>query len=274
MPPSCAWAAGSAATATAIPFVTADDAAPDLALQAETALRFYLDEVHELGAELSLSDACVAVSDELQRSGRRVRRTARRIARTSPIGAPSLGIYARLAATARALDQRRSAACAHAARRRALCATPASSGPTSNVIDASLQAQRLGRSGAAGACVALRRAVDVFGFHLATLDLRQNSDVHEAVVARAARGRARPARDYAELTEDDARRAAAGRARARRGRSRLAHLAYSEDATAASWRSSTPRDECAERYGRAAFRNCIISKAETRLATCWRWRCC
>ena len=29
----------------------------------------------------------------------------------------------------------------------------------------------------------LRRAVDVFGFHLASLDLRQNSDVHERVIA-------------------------------------------------------------------------------------------
>src|SRR5204863_9438205 len=29
----------------------------------------------------------------------------------------------------------------------------------------------------------LRRAVDVFGFHLASVDLRQNSDVHERVVA-------------------------------------------------------------------------------------------
>ena len=29
----------------------------------------------------------------------------------------------------------------------------------------------------------MRRAVDVFGFHLAVLDMRQNSDVHEEVVA-------------------------------------------------------------------------------------------
>ena len=27
------------------------------------------------------------------------------------------------------------------------------------------------------------RAVETFGFHLATLDLRQNADVHERVVA-------------------------------------------------------------------------------------------
>ncbi len=46
----------------------------------------------------------------------------------------------------------------------------------------------------------LRRAVDVFGFHLAALDLRQNSDVHEAVVAELL-ARARVAADYAALDE-------------------------------------------------------------------------
>jgi phosphoenolpyruvate carboxylase len=44
----------------------------------------------------------------------------------------------------------------------------------------------------------LRRSVDVFGFHLATLDLRQNSDVHESVVAELlARAGVHP--DYAAL---------------------------------------------------------------------------
>jgi len=33
------------------------------------------------------------------------------------------------------------------------------------------------------ACTRLIRAVDVFGFHLATVDLRQSSDKHEEVVA-------------------------------------------------------------------------------------------
>ena len=40
----------------------------------------------------------------------------------------------------------------------------------------------------------LRRAVDVFGFHLASLDLRQNSDVHRARDRRAASRRPSPAR--------------------------------------------------------------------------------
>ena len=36
---------------------------------------------------------------------------------------------------------------------------------------------------AGGALARLIRAVETFGFHLATLDLRQNSDVHARVVA-------------------------------------------------------------------------------------------
>jgi phosphoenolpyruvate carboxylase len=46
----------------------------------------------------------------------------------------------------------------------------------------------------------LIEAVDVFGFHLATIDLRQNSDVHEACVAELLKG-AQVADDYLALNE-------------------------------------------------------------------------
>ena len=47
----------------------------------------------------------------------------------------------------------------------------------------------------------LIRAVEVFGFHLATVDLRQSSDKHEAVVAELlATARIEP--DYAALAEE------------------------------------------------------------------------
>ena len=46
----------------------------------------------------------------------------------------------------------------------------------------------------------LRRAVSVFGFHLAAVDLRQNSDVHERVVAELFSA-ARPDIDYLSLDE-------------------------------------------------------------------------
>ena len=51
------------------------------------------------------------------------------------------------------------------------------------MLQQSLQAEsRLG-GGSGGALARLSRAVETFGFHLAALDLRQNSDVHERVVA-------------------------------------------------------------------------------------------
>jgi phosphoenolpyruvate carboxylase len=49
------------------------------------------------------------------------------------------------------------------------------------------------------------RAVQVFGFHLATLDLRQSSDQHEAVVAELLRV-ARLEPDYSALDETRAAR--------------------------------------------------------------------
>src|SRR5262249_13200397 len=46
----------------------------------------------------------------------------------------------------------------------------------------------------------LRRAVDVFGYYLASLDLRQNSDVHERVIAELAKV-VSVAPDYLSLPE-------------------------------------------------------------------------
>ena len=55
----------------------------------------------------------------------------------------------------------------------------------------------------------LKRAVQVFGFHLATVDLRQSSDKHEAVIAEMLKV-ARVEADYAALDEDARRALPAG----------------------------------------------------------------
>ncbi|MFX8347057.1 phosphoenolpyruvate carboxylase, partial [Acinetobacter baumannii] len=47
----------------------------------------------------------------------------------------------------------------------------------------------------------LRRAVDCFGFHLARLDIRQNSTVHERTVAELI-DTAMPGMSYMALSED------------------------------------------------------------------------
>ena len=47
----------------------------------------------------------------------------------------------------------------------------------------------------------LRRAADIVGFHLASLDMRQSSDVHERVLAELF-AKAGAAPDYAGLDEE------------------------------------------------------------------------
>ena len=84
-------------------------------------------------------------------------------------------------------DRARTRSCRRAApaarRRRRLTRTSRSSPPISTIIAQLARERTAARSSRAGGCGRCRRAVDVFGFHLAPLDLRQNSDVHERTVA-------------------------------------------------------------------------------------------
>ncbi|HEV7873393.1 MAG TPA: phosphoenolpyruvate carboxylase, partial [Enterovirga sp.] len=179
------------------PFVTADVLQQTVRLHAGTALRYYLAEVHALGAELSLSSTVVAISDEL-----------RALADASPDHSPHRelepyrraisGIYARLAATARHLagsvvaiaPAAEAAPYRHAAEFRS----------DLDVIDASLRANGSGIL-AGGRLRRLRRAADCFGFHLATLDLRQSSSIHEEVVAELLEA-VTPSLGYRDMDED------------------------------------------------------------------------
>src|SRR3954451_16413418 len=68
-----------------------------------------------------------------------------------------------------------------------------------DVIDAALRGHGA-QAVANGRLAALRGAVETFGFHLATVDLRQNSVVHEAVVAELLRA-AGACADYMALDE-------------------------------------------------------------------------
>ena len=85
--PSSAWATGSAATATATRTSAPRRCAWRCARQTETALRFYLTEVHELGAELSISAHAGAGDAGDAGAGRRARPTTTSTAATSPTGA-------------------------------------------------------------------------------------------------------------------------------------------------------------------------------------------
>jgi phosphoenolpyruvate carboxylase len=85
------------------PFVTEGVLRATLRAQSSRALKFYLDEVHKLGGELSLDSTLVPVSDALAAlAARSPDRSANR--RDEPYRRAITGIYARLAATARVLN--------------------------------------------------------------------------------------------------------------------------------------------------------------------------
>ncbi|WP_334393142.1 phosphoenolpyruvate carboxylase [Bradyrhizobium sp. AZCC 2262] len=178
------------------PFVTADVMRGTLRLQSSRVMNFYLEELHVLGSELSLAAHLADVSDEL-------RALAGRSPDTSPhrSGEPYRlavsGIYARLTATAVRLE-------VETTRRPVGQAAPYASvkefKADLDVLERSLIANNSGVI-ARGRLRSLRRAVDCFGFHLARLDIRQNSAVHERTVAELLDA-ATPGTSYLALGEE------------------------------------------------------------------------
>ena len=180
------------------PFVTADALRQTARLHSCCALRFYLDELHQLGGELSLSTRVVGVSQELDALAKRSPDPSPHFAE-EPYRCAISGIYARVAATLRQLDDA-------AAPRAPVGDAPAYGSAHElkedlDVIDRSLAANR-SRILARGRLRLLRRAVECFGFHLAGIDLRQNSAVHERTIAELFEA-ASPGTGYLNLAEGE-----------------------------------------------------------------------
>jgi phosphoenolpyruvate carboxylase len=180
------------------PNVTAQTLELAVRQQAEVVLRHHLTQIHALGHDLSLSAMLLPVSSDLQalaeRSGDH---NAHR--QDEPYRRALIGLYARLAATLKTLTGQDAA-------RHALAPSQPYTSPDElqadlRVIEQSLQAQ--GCAHLIGQRLQpLMRAVDVFGFHLATLDLRQSSDQHEAAIADLlVHAQIEP--DYSALSEAD-----------------------------------------------------------------------
>ena len=221
---SCAGAPGSAAIATAIRTSPPRSPAPRSRASATLVLARYLADVAALGRSLSVSAlrARRGSLDELTRVARaRSRAAARgRRARAAAHGRTSRG--ARSCGTcrrgcARTLEHARR----RLRRRRRATAT------TSRCSIAALRAAGFAAVADQELRDALRR-VDVFGFHLASLDLRQHSGVHDRVVAEllARGGRARLPRARRGRPPRAARRGA----RARRSRRCATATALSPEA--------------------------------------------
>ena len=178
------------------PFVTAESLTTAIRRQAGVAFDHYLEEVHALGAELSMSSRLVAQSEALLQLAE-LSEDNSVYRQDEPYRRALRGIYARLAASCEALAGRspaRPTTLLLAAYR-----TPAEFLADLDVIAASLHRHAAGAL-ADGRLATLRRAVAVFGFHLASIDLRQNADIHESTVAELLRC-AGVADDYAGMDE-------------------------------------------------------------------------
>ena len=179
------------------PNVSAQTLEYALRRQSEVVLRHYLTEVHYLGSELSVSSLLASCSPAMQALAERSPdRNAHRV--DEPYRRALIGMYARLAATLQALTG--TEAMRHAVAPQNPYTLPEELADDLRTIEESLFAHH----GSALSTQRLRpliRAVEVFGFHLATVDLRQSSDKHEAVVAELLRT-ARIESDYSGLAED------------------------------------------------------------------------
>ncbi len=161
------------------PNVTAETLKLALARQSEVALRHYLVEVHELGAELSISQMLAPVSGDMQvLAERSPDHNPHR--EDEPYRRALTGMYARLAATLHELTGTEALRHAVAPQNPYLSADEFLA--DLRVIEASLRTHHA-EALIAPRLAPLMRAVQVFGFHLATVDLRQSSDQHEAVIA-------------------------------------------------------------------------------------------
>ncbi len=178
------------------PNVTAHVVRLATASAAYTALAHYLSELTALEQELSMSSRLVTVTPELAALADSGEEAARA---DEPYRRAVRMIRARLSATAaQILD--------HEPENRLDLGLEPYTSPVElradlDTVDASLRAN--GSALLADDRLAqLREAVDVFGFHLSALDVRQNSDVHEEVVSELlAWAGVHP--DYASLPEDE-----------------------------------------------------------------------
>jgi phosphoenolpyruvate carboxylase len=227
-----------------------------LARQSTTVLDFYLEEVHALGAELSISTLLIGVSPELQAlADASPDPSAHRT--DEPYRRALIGIYARLAATARALGA------TNILRKEVGHAVP-----YQNAVEFTADLQILADSLNAhhGAILTrprlttLKRASEIFGFHLATLDMRQSSDVHERVLTELF-ACAKLEQNYAALSEGKK----IDLLLAELDRPQLLYSPYIDysDETNSELAVLRAALDIREQYGNRAIRNYIISHTES-----------
>jgi phosphoenolpyruvate carboxylase len=237
------------------PNVTAETLREAFRQQARAAMRYYLDEIHALGGELSFSDRMTQVTPELaalaDRSGDDSPQR-----QDEPYRRALFGMHRRLTATRFRLTGE--APTVRAPNDVVPYADAAELSRDLHILQDSLLAAH-GAVFAEGRLPRLIRAIDTFGFHLATLDMRQNADVHERVVADLlARAGACP--DYLALEEPA--RVAALVAELQSPRLLYSPFnAYSEE-TLAEYAVLKAAADARSAYGPRAIETYVISKTD------------
>jgi phosphoenolpyruvate carboxylase len=238
------------------PFVTADVLGEALRMQCERALAFYLDELRALSRELPLDARLVEVSSEVAALAEQALDESPH-RKEEPYRRAISAIRARVAATYKVLTSDNGSSSSGA---------PAPYKASAELLDDLMALQRsLAANGSKllseGRIQKLCRSVDVFGFHLAGLDLRQTADVHERVVGELFQARGDFAKPYSALDEDG------------RVARLIVELPSSRPLTApgAAYSAETCSElaifraaaEAHKRYGRASVPNYVISRARS-----------
>jgi phosphoenolpyruvate carboxylase len=234
------------------PFVTAEVLRKAMARQSQAALRTYLEDIHALGAELSMSAGLAAVTPELRALADAAHDASPHRA-DEPYRQALTGIYARLAATYLRLTGE------PAPRPPAALAEPYDSPDALKADLETVLASLIAKHGsifARGPLPDLVRAVDTFGFHLARLDLRQNSSVHARTVTELLKV-AGVCPDYEAL--DEAQRCAL--LIAELGHGRLLHSPFADysEETVREYGVLSAAAEGKRLYGKDAIRAYIVS---------------
>lgn len=186
------------------PFVTAEVTRDTLRRQRRRVLRRYRGLLADLGEELTVSDRQVAVPEALTAS---IQRDFESMGLRADDAADELGAAVHQPFQLKiALMRRRLRGLIREARNEGAAAThePYDARAFRKDLDllaASLDAVGLGRIAERGRLAPLRVQARTFGFHLATLDVRQHSEVHEQAVA-ALLAAAGVESDYGALDED------------------------------------------------------------------------
>ena len=238
------------------PNVSAQTLQYALRRQAEMVLRFYLTEVHFLGSELSMSSILVPLSEPMKALAEQSPDTNEH-RKDEPYRRALTGVYARLAANLKEMTG------GDAARHAVSPQNPYKQAEDFladlRTIQASLQDNH-GQALSSQRLHPLIRAVEVFGFHLATVDLRQSSDKHEEVVAELL-AVARLEGNYSSLDEQ-AKRSLLVKLLSDARPLRVLDATYS-DHTQGELAIFEAAKAMRQRYGHHAIRHYIISHTET-----------